>query len=195
MEEKLIRDLDKIFLSIAALVIGISGSIFCYHSPGWWLPAVGGIFSIIGLINGKNLGIDLGVLISSSSFFYLMHDLRLTYGNLFFILATFFLYFGLWLFMRRAVLIDVMENDLADTRERNSLAEYKEDSGLYLLWTLFLGSIVASIGSLIAIYSFVGPFPSGMIIFLTIFFSIGTIFAVYTVVILLPKHFTVKDSR
>ncbi len=172
----------------------ISASLSIYDVTLWWLPTVGGILSIVGLTRGKNLSIDLGLLISSSTFFYFIHDLPLTYGNLFFILAMFFLYFGLWSFMRRAVLIEEIEDDLEGIKERNFLIEYKEDSALYLLVGLLLGSVVASIGSLIAIYSFVGPFPTRMIIFLVIFFGFGFISAVYIVVFFLPKYFTLKES-
>ncbi len=186
-------DLDKILLSIAVLVVAISGSIFSYDGFGWWLPVLGGAFSIGGLMFSKNLGIDFGILISAASFFYFAHDLPFTYGNLLFILAMYFLYFGLWSFLRRSVLIEGIKDDLEGRRRIDSLTEYKEHSALYILWVLFLGSVISTAGALIAIYGFVGPFPSNWITFLMLLFSSVVVLAVYTVVVLLPKLFTIKD--
>lgn len=158
------------------------------------MPALGGILSIVGMFYEKNFAVDLGISLSAVPFFYFMHDLSLTYGNLFFILLMYFLYFGLWSFMRRAVLIYGIEKDHEGNKERDLLIQYKEDSARYIVSSLILGSITAVLGSLIAIYSFVGPFPAWTVIFLMISLSIGVIFTVYLVVVLLPKYFMIKES-
>ncbi len=153
---------------------------------------VGGIVSIIGLKFKRVLVIDVGLLISGLFYFYFQHEIPLTYGNIFVIGIMFFLFFGCWLFMRRAVLIDEIERDLVGERDKNLLKEYKNHSVYHYLWVMTLGFIVTILGSLIAVHGFIEDIPAGFVPYLLVLLSGGVILAIYIVVVTLPKYFAVS---
>ncbi|MFP3872263.1 MAG: hypothetical protein ACLFVL_05225 [Candidatus Aenigmatarchaeota archaeon] len=175
------------------MTICILTSITIYDTFGWWFPAATGIAALVGSFSGKDPLIDAGILLSASSFFYFIRYISLSFFNLFFVLAMFFLYFGTWSFMKRARLIEYIEKDLVGEGEMNLIDEYKAHSALYSLWSLLLSFVVASAGSLIAVSSFVGPFSEEMSIFLLLLISSIVLSSVYVVVVLLPKYFTMKS--
>ncbi len=153
---------------------------------------VGGIISTIGLKFKKVLLIDFGLLISGLFYFYFQHEIPLTYGNIFFIVIMFFLFFGCWVFMRRAVLIDYVEKDLVGERGQDHLKEYKNHSVYHYLWVITLGFIVTILGSLIAVHGFIADFPAEVGPYMLVLLSGGVILSVYVVVVILPKYFAVN---
>ncbi|MBS3781333.1 MAG: hypothetical protein KGY66_07430 [Candidatus Thermoplasmatota archaeon] len=195
MAEKVMKEieLDKVVLSASLMIVSLLASLTSYNLQGWWFPLISGFIAIIGLTMKREALIDLGVLASSSSFFYFIHDIPFSYRSLFLLLAMFFLYFGIWSFMRRSITISEIEKDLVRDEGRNFLEEYQEHSAMYYLWSMLLSFLIASIGSVVAIYSYVGPFPSEWAIILFLLFSGGVMLAVYTVVFILPGYFSRKE--
>lgn len=148
--------------------------------------------SSCGIVHRKKFNHRYGVFASAFSFFYFLQDIPLNYGNLFFILTMFFLYFGAWSLLRRATLIRSIEKNLVSEGEKGFLQEYKEHSILYQLRSIILAFIVASLGSLMAVHSFVRTFSIKFGTFLILLLSAGVIISVYIVMVVLPKYFTVK---
>ncbi|MEF8873723.1 MAG: hypothetical protein V5A88_03515 [Candidatus Thermoplasmatota archaeon] len=192
MEKRLKKEIEKILLTISVLTVGALASISTYDIFGWWFPFISGTVAAVGLYIGKNSIIDMGVFASAFSFFYFLQDIPLNYGNLFFILTMFFLYFGAWSLLRRATFIGSIEKDLISEEEKGFLQEYKEHSILYQLRSIILAFLVASLGSLMAVHSFVRTFSIKFGTFLILLLSAGVIISVYIVMVILPKYFTVK---
>ncbi len=192
MEKKLKYDLNKIFLAILVLIISLGASTALIEVQGWWFPVIGGVISIFGLYLGKTKILNLGALLLVTSFFFLIQGIPFNYFNLFFIIFAFFFFFGLWIFMKRELLVSEIKNDLVGSEGINYLENYKKDSALYYLKTLLMGLLVSLTGGMIAAHSFIGPLPSGMALFLNVFFSVVILLALYSVLFLLPKYFIVE---
>jgi len=153
---------------------------------------IGGGFSIFGLYLEKTKILNIGTLVLVASFFFLVQDIPFTYLNLIFIIFIFFSFFGLWIFMRRELLVSEIKNDLVGAEGKIYIDEYKKNSALYYFKTLFMGLLVSFAGGMIAVHSFIGPLPSGMALFLNVFFSIVILLGIYSVLFLLPKYFIVE---
>ncbi len=153
---------------------------------------IGGMISIFGFYLEKTKILNIGISLLIASFFFLIQDIPFNYLNLIFIILTFFFFFGLWLLMKRELFISEIESDLLGSEGKYYLYEYKKDSSLYYLKTLIIGLLVSIAGGMIAAHSFIGPLPSGMALFLNIFFSVVILFGLYSVLFLLPKYFIVE---
>jgi len=192
LEKKLKNNLNKIILSLLVLIISLLASSLRVETLGWWGPLVGGVIAILGLNIEKTKILDIGVLLLVFSLFFLIQDVSFNYINLIFILFMIFFFLGLWIFMKRELFIREIETDFVGYEGKNHLEEYKKYSVLYYVKSLFLGLFVATIGGVVAVHSFIGPFSSVLTFFLNVVFSTIVLFALYSVLFLLPKHFAIK---
>ncbi len=192
MEDEWRLKIDKILLGVFVFTICLLASAVSYDTSGWWFPLVSGSVGIIGFYREIKIAVDVSILASASSFFYFVRYISLNPANLIFILTMFILYFGAWSFMRRASLIGEIEKDMQGDGETDLLQEYKRHSAHYHLWSLFWGFVVASLGGVVAIYSFVGPFSPDLATFIILLFGAVVFTAVYGVVVFLPKYFARK---
>jgi len=94
--------------------------------------------------------------------------------------------------MKRELFVSEIESDIAGFEGKVYLDEYKKNSSLYYLKTLFMGLLVSTAGGMIAAHSFIGPLPPGIALFLNIFFSLVILFGLYSVLFLLPKYFAIE---
>ncbi|MEF8831907.1 MAG: hypothetical protein V5A66_00125 [Candidatus Thermoplasmatota archaeon] len=163
-------------------------SLLYRNSQGWWFPISGAGVAILGLYSSERKIVDVGSLFLVGSFFFLVKELPLNYTSLIFLISMFFIYIGLWLFMRRSLFIKYMKRGLTEEGVNIHLEEYKNDSALYYLKTLVLGFAVSLLGGFISINSFIGPFPLNLIIFLRILLALSIVFGIYFVLFLLPRY-------
>jgi len=189
LEKKLKYDLNKILLAILVSIISVWASTSLVGVWGWWFPIIGGVGSIFGLYLEKTKILNIGILILIASFFFLIKDIPFNYLNLLFIIFMFFSFFGLWVFMKRELFASEIKSDLIGYEGIGYLNEYKKDSALHYLKTLLMGLLVSLAGGMIAVHSFIGPLPSGLALFLNVFFSLMILFGLYSVLFLLPKYF------
>lgn len=169
------------------LLVSLGSSFIHLGQQGWWLPIFGAGIALIGLYSEESKIVDIGTLLLAASFFFLVRTMQLNYLSLIFILSMFFIYLGLWLFMRRSLFIKYMKDSLPEETSDIHFEEYKKDSALYYLRTLVLGYSISLLGGVIAFNSFIGPFPADLTIFLMILLSISLIFGIYFVLFLLPR--------
>jgi len=94
--------------------------------------------------------------------------------------------------MKRELFVSEIESDLVGSEGKSYLDEYKKDSSFYYLKTIFMGLSVSIAGGMIAAHSFIGPLPSGIALFINIFFSLVILSGLYGVLFLLPKYFIVE---
>jgi len=182
---------------IGALILltSIWASLLNTGTIGWWLPLIGGAISLIGLYAKSISQVDIGCFSLAATFFLLIWDMPFSYANLIFLLVMFFLFFGLWIFTRRRVLIKSLESDLVRTDKNRYLVEYKGGTNLHYIKTLILGFTVSLAGGLIALNSFIGPFHPDLMIFLRLGFGLIILSGIYLIVIFLPKSFANKDNN
>lgn len=92
--------------------------------------------------------------------------------------------------MKRELFIEEINNDLVGREGENYLEEYKSHSAVYYAKSLMVGLLVSLTGGFIALHSFIGPFPSRLVLFLNVFFSAVVLFGLYGALFLLPRYFT-----
>lgn len=170
------------------ILASLSPSLIYIGSQGWWLPIFGAIVAIIGLHSRLSKFVDIGSLLLVGSFLFLVRGLPLNYMRLIFVISIFFIYIGLWLFMRRALFLMSMNRTPTRKTENGHLEEYKKDSAIYYLRTLLLGFAISLLGGFIAVNSFIGPYPSNLVFFLRILFALSLVFSIYFALFLLPKY-------
>lgn len=158
-------------------------------TTGWWTPMLGGGLAIFGLYLKRTIPVDGGFLLLASGFFLSFRTIPFSYANFIFILSTYFVFFGLWIFTRRTVLIKKLEKEFVIERKDKGITEYREDTAFHYVKTLLLSFLVSLTGGLIALHSFIGPFTPGLRIYLRILFSLAVLGGIYIILILLPRHF------
>ncbi len=177
-------------IGILAITISVIVSILSITIGDSISPIIGLVISLIGFFFERKHVVDLGILISSGAFFYVLRYPPLNYLNLFLIIGTFFLYFVLWMFIRWNILITKLEKNVIGSEDINILKDYKMHSCLYNLSTILFAFFITLTGGMIATYSFVGPLSSTFETYLTIVFSVGTLTIIYLILSVLPKHLT-----
>lgn len=144
--------------------------------------------TITGLYFEKGGLVDIGTLVLVASFFFLVRSIPLNYLTLILILSMFFIFLSLWLFMRRFLIVTDVKKGMPKREVLSHLAEYKKDSTLYYLRTLVLGYGISLLGGIIAIHSFIGPFPAHLSVFIKTMLTISVIVSVYSVLFLIPRY-------
>jgi len=164
--------------------VAILASVFSLHSHYWFLPILFGCFVILAYNLKSIFLLDIGILSSILSLFFVNHGLYPNLLNLSSVIGFFFLFVGIWFYVRNLIYISGIEDNLvSEIGEVDSLVSFKRAVSIDISGRLFIAAFLAIVASLVGMYSPLGIDVSPMVeILLMVAFSSGIFFIVYFII-------------
>ncbi len=145
--------METLIATISTLIVTYSAGIIPSVQPFWFLPLVGGLFSTLGLFIGNKILLDGGSLFSMISFLYLQRTTVPNFSDLVLVILLFILLFGVFIFNRRAILLNRIKDEYVGDKKDDHLREFQLDSIMSISSILFAAFLLAFLGAVVAIYS------------------------------------------
>lgn len=179
--------LERVFVILLIIVVSVLASVLSIPSLIWFVPAISGVVSIVGLILEKTRLIDIGILTAIVVFFYANKSISFNFINLIILIILFFSFIGVWALTRRDILIHRLKNRSGKT-DSKLLNDFKVKSLYNLFLNLAVGIIVTILGAFVALYSGINIDLSGntAMIFFILLASV-ILLIIYLIVQYLPK--------
>lgn len=180
--------MENLTASVAVLIVTLIAGVVPTVRLFWFVPLLGGLFSITGLFLEKTDWMDVGVLFSMASFLYLNRNIVFNFTNLVIVLVIFFLLFTLLVFDRRALLITRIKKETAGDVENELLKEYEFRSIISISFTVFTAFIVSIIGAVIAVYSSLGlELSPDQAVVMVLVLAVSFFAMIYVIIEVIPK--------
>jgi hypothetical protein len=179
--------LERVFVILLIIVVSVLASVLSIPSLVWFVPAISGVVSIVGLILEKTRLIDIGILAGIVFYFYANKSISFNFINLIILIILFFSFIGVWALTRRDILINRLKNRSGKT-DSKLLNDFKVKSLYNLFLNLAVGIVVTILGALVALYSGINIDLSGntAMIFFILLASV-ILLIIYLIVQYLPK--------
>ncbi len=171
--------------SVMVALVALFAALFTYPVSAWYIPALGGIVALVGVLTGRRTFNNVGMLFTGLSFYILNRNLPFSDINIIVILGMFFALYSVWHTGNREMLLDEMGGD----EDIDILKRYWKSSNLYLIGHVITAFSLSFLGIYVARYSYLGIELDPMsAIPVAVIFGLLVLFTIYIVVEVLPRY-------
>ncbi len=178
----------RVFVSSYILLVAFIGSVTALESAYWFLPLIFGFVSVLGYNLKSFFFLDIGIILSIISFLFVNSARPWNLINLILAIIIFFLFLGVWFYVRNLLFISGIEN-VSCVGSEESLSAFKRSALNDIFKNLFVGGFLAVLASFIGMYSDLGQNIGAEIgLLLMIVFSSTVFFIIYLIIKLLSME-------
>ncbi len=180
-------------MSIVILALGLFASLVSLHSVYWFLPIILSVIPTVGFLREKNSVIDIGIILTILSHFFINRDISLTPLNTLLMVGFLFLFVGIWIFVRYFLLVEKIEDSARKGSQDGCLISFTRSARKFTVRGIFtnilLGAVLSIIASLMGSYSSLGRVTTGRIeVVLMIVFTSSLFFVIYKMIGLMASE-------
>ncbi|MFP4050562.1 MAG: hypothetical protein ACLFVB_02345 [Thermoplasmata archaeon] len=190
MEKKIrISSSNSRIISVLILAVSSAAGLLSNFLLFSFVPVIGGIIAVLGVIYNKRSRINFGMAIAILSFFLLNYNTAFTIINLSMIIILFIAMMVLWAFAGHDLMTSEIKKDLDNDEDNRYLKEFELKSISRLAKKMVLALLLSFLGSLIALYSYTGTFLiPNLAVPLTLFFAAVFLLIIYILAVHIPKY-------
>ncbi|MGM0510312.1 MAG: hypothetical protein ACQESD_04205 [Thermoplasmatota archaeon] len=190
------KGLERSLVPLSTIFVVILATFLSMGSMLWFLPIIGAVVSLYGLMIRNKKPVDYGHLFIILTFFLINRNTPFSLPNILLMIGFFFLSFASWDLFRKEIFVASMDRGLDDAAEEERKI-FEKDTLLALMNFIFMGFLLTFTGALISIYGLVGiDLPNDYLEPMFIVFGSVTLAAAYIIVRMIPLkiHNDLKDD-
>lgn len=184
--------MKAILISILLVVLTTS---LLYPSPFWYLPIIGGLISITGILLKRKVLITLGMMLIVAIFFLNERPVSLSTFDIFILIGLLVLLYGAIIYLIDLVRMDMIwrnsKGDISDTFRR-----YRKNWNRSIIKSLslvFLLSLLTFIISWIGSFDFWIRINNSILLGVSVLFTLCIIILLYVLFIKIPELYNLGD--